>query len=171
MNLLELQARIAKWETLHTEFKDWPVRPDDLAASLVGFANTDGGQLILGVTKDRAAVGVDDPDRVTREVDKVAANRCEPPIAMTQQVLSYENLSRSPEPTDFHENSVVVVNIAKGDMRPYCTDHGLYYIRTTYGRRNASRRELLQLFRGNESLYYDETSFPRICMPLSTTSK
>jgi len=162
MNLLELQERIAKWENLHTEFKEWPVRPDDLAASLVGFANTDGGQLILGVTKDRAAVGVNDPERVTREVNIVAANRCEPFIAMTQQVLSCEDLSRSSDFTDFHANSVIVVNIAKGHMRPYCTSRGLYYIRTTYGRRNASRRELLQVFTGTESLYYDETPLPRL---------
>jgi hypothetical protein len=42
MNLSELHERIARWENLHTEFKEWPVHPDDLAASFVAFANTDG---------------------------------------------------------------------------------------------------------------------------------
>jgi ATP-dependent DNA helicase RecG len=74
MNLSELYERIARWEDLHTEFKEWPVHPDDLAASLVAFANTDGGQLIFGVSNNRPIVGVEDSDRVTRDVDNVAVN-------------------------------------------------------------------------------------------------
>ena len=155
VNLLELQERIAHWEDLHTEFKEWPVRPDDLAASLVGFANTDGGQLILGVTKDHAAVGVDDPDRVTREVDNVATNNCEPPVTVVQEVLHL---------ADTVKKAVVVVNIPKGDMRPYRTNRGRYYIRATSGRRDASREELLRLFQATVSLYYDETPFPRLAL-------
>ena len=66
MNFSELYERIARWEGLHTEFKGWPVHPDDLAASLVAFANTDGGQLIFGVSNNRIIVGVEDSDRVIR---------------------------------------------------------------------------------------------------------
>lgn len=53
MNLSGLHERIARWEDLHTEFKEWPMHPDDLAASLVAFANTDGGQLIFGAANSR----------------------------------------------------------------------------------------------------------------------
>jgi len=35
MDFAELQARIARWENLHTEFKEGLIRPDDLAAGLV----------------------------------------------------------------------------------------------------------------------------------------
>jgi ATP-dependent DNA helicase RecG len=110
MNLSELHERIARWENLHTEFKDWPVHPDDLAASFVAFANTDGGQLILGVTNSRVIVGVEDSDRVTHNVDSVAINNCEPPITVIQEVF-YPGTSP-------HDRPVVVVNIPKGDMRP-----------------------------------------------------
>lgn len=153
MNIRELQERIAQWEDLHTEFKEWPVQPDDLAASLVAFANTDGGQLILGVTNNRVVVGVDDADRVTRGIDNVASNNCEPPLTVIQEVL---------HPPDAGEKAVVVVNVPKGDMRPYRTNRGRYYIRTTSGRRDASREELLRLFQATESLYYDETPLPRL---------
>ena len=50
MNLEQLQQRIAKWENLHTEFKEWPVhadklRPSDsLAASLVARSRAGPGQ-------------------------------------------------------------------------------------------------------------------------------
>lgn len=82
MNLSELYERLARWEDLHTEFKEWSVHPDDLAASLVAFANTDGGQLIFGVANSRVSVGVEDSDRPIRDVDNVAANNCEPPITV-----------------------------------------------------------------------------------------
>jgi ATP-dependent DNA helicase RecG len=154
MNLSELHERIGRWEDLHTEFTEWPVQPDDLAASLVAFANTDGGQLIFGVANSRVIVGVEDADRVTRDVDTVAVNNCEPPITVIQEVL-YPGTPPAHRP-------VVVVNIPKGDMRPYRTNRGVYYIRTTSGRRQASREELLRLFQATESLYYDETPLPRL---------
>lgn len=153
MNLMELGERIARWEGLHTEFKEWPVHPDDLAASLVAFANTDGGQLILGVSESREIKGVQDPDRVARDVDNVAANNCEPPITVIQETLLPEGGS-----------AVVVVNVPKGDMRPYRTNRGVFYIRTSSGRRQASREELLRLFQATESLYYDETPMLRLSL-------
>jgi ATP-dependent DNA helicase RecG len=55
-----------------------------------------------------------------------------------------------------------VVNIPKGDRRPYRTNKGRYYVRTSSGCRDASREELLRLFQATESLYYDETPLPRL---------
>lgn len=153
MNLGELEERISRWEGLHTEFKEWPVHPDDLAASLVAFANTDGGQLILGVSEARAIKGVQDPDRIARDVDNVAANNCEPPITVIQETLRPEG-----------GGTVVVINVPKGDMRPYRTNRGVFYIRTSSGRRQASREELLRLFQATESLYYDETPLLRLSL-------
>ena len=142
----ELQQRIANWENLHTEFKQWPVQPDDLAAALVAFANTDGGQLVLGVNEGRSIQGVADRDRAMQFIDNVAVNNCEPPVTVIQESVL----------------STVVVNVPKGDERPYRTNRGVYYVRTTSGRRQASRQELLRLFQAVESLYYDETPMVRL---------
>lgn len=152
MNRAELEQRIDRWEDLHTEFKLWPVHPDKLAASLVAFANTDGGQIVLGVGEGRESVGVKDPDQVIRTVDNVAHNNCEPPLTVVQELV------RLDEP----DRTVVVVNVPKGDMRPYGTNRGVYYIRTPSGRRQASREELLRLFQAVESLYCDETPLSRL---------
>jgi ATP-dependent DNA helicase RecG len=146
MNLLILQHRIEKWEDVHTEFKQWPIHNDDLAASLVAFANTDSGQLILGVAKDHIIRGVDDADKTMQRVDQVAYQNCEPPLTIVQETVQTED-----------GRIVVVVNVPKGDQRPYRTNKGVYYIRSTSGRRQASRQELLRLFQASESLYYDET--------------
>jgi ATP-dependent DNA helicase RecG len=153
MELADLRARVLQGENLHTEFKVGPIRPDDLAAALVAFANTDGGALILGVSDGREILGTEDGDRVAREVDNVAANNCEPPITVLQETLKTED-----------DRTVVVVRIPKGDMRPYRTNRGVYYVRTSSGRRQASREELLRLFQATESLYYDETPLGRLTL-------
>ena len=41
MRSFDLSACLARGENLHTEFKSWPIPPDDLAAAIVAFANTD----------------------------------------------------------------------------------------------------------------------------------
>ncbi|ABU57698.1 RNA-binding domain-containing protein [Roseiflexus castenholzii] len=145
MDVLELYQRIQRWEDLHTEFKEQDAHSDDIAAALVAFANTDGGQLIFGVSKDRVIIGVDDADRVMQRIDQIAYHNCEPPVTVIQETI----------PTE--QGLAVVVNIPKGDQRPYRTQRGDYFIRTTSGRRRASRQELLRLFQSVESLYYDET--------------
>jgi ATP-dependent DNA helicase RecG len=153
MDLTELRERIARWENLHTEFKERLDSPDELAKDLVCFANTDGGQIIVGVAEDRRIVDIDDPDAVNRLVDNVAFNNCEPPITVVQEVLR-----------DDENKVVVVINVPKGDQRPYRTNRGLYYVRKTSGCFQASREELLRLFQATESLYYDETPLPRLSL-------
>jgi ATP-dependent DNA helicase RecG len=150
MEWWELQQRIAQWEDLHTEFKEESIHPDGIAAALVSFANTDGGQFIIGVSEQRQIIGVRDPNAVMQRIDQVAYNNCEPPLTIVQETVS-----------DGSGAVVVVVNVPKGDQRPYRTNRGVYYIRTTSGRRQASRQELLRLFQAAESLYYDETAILR----------
>lgn len=146
MDIYELRRRIDRWENIHTEFKEWPVNNMSFAQSLVAFANTDGGQLIIGVDKNHEIIGVPDPDRVMQWVDSIAYNNCHPPLVVLQETVASEDGA-----------VVVVVNIPKGDQRPYQTNQGDYTIRTTSGKRLASRQELLRLFQAAEALYYDET--------------
>ncbi|MDW8289862.1 MAG: ATP-binding protein [Armatimonadota bacterium] len=49
MDAESLRRRIETGENIHTEFKAAPIHPDELAAELVAFANTDGGELLFGV--------------------------------------------------------------------------------------------------------------------------
>ncbi|MBI5499334.1 MAG: putative DNA binding domain-containing protein [Deltaproteobacteria bacterium] len=150
MNAADLAARIARWEDLHTEFKERVDSPDKLAKQLVAFANTDGGQIIIGVRKDRQVVGVPDPDATGQLVDNAAYNNCEPPLTVVQEVLADG------------DKKVLVVNVPKGSQRPYRTSNGRYYVRTTSGCRDASQADLLRLFQAVESLFYDETPLVRL---------
>jgi ATP-dependent DNA helicase RecG len=149
MNELELKERILKGEDLHTEFKESFSDNEDIAKSIVCFANTDGGQLVVGVNDNGEIVGIENIDELLRRIDDVAYNRCEPPVTIVQETLSIEN------------RTILIINVPKGDQRPYRTASGLHYIRSANRCRQASREELLRLFQATESIYYDEIEILR----------
>lgn len=148
MNLVELHTLLAQGENLHTEFKQWPLHPDSLAAALAAFANTDGGQIVLGVDNRGQVVGVaaGDRDRIAQAVDNVACQNLQPPVTVVLETVA-----------DAQGRVVLVVQVPKGSQRPYRTNRGVYYVRAAASRRQASREELLRLFQASDSLYYDET--------------
>ena len=145
MRVDELAARIGKGENLHSEFKRELPHPEDLAAALVAFANTDGGDLFLGVDDAGGTPGVADVDRIGQRVDNVAYNNCSPPVTVLQETVAAER------------GTVLVVRVPKGEGRPYRTNRGVYYTRTASGRRHALREELLRLFQADARAFYDET--------------
>jgi predicted HTH transcriptional regulator len=60
MDKLELQERLIKGENLHTEFKESLPDNETIAKAFVCFANADGGQLIISISKSGDIVGVGD---------------------------------------------------------------------------------------------------------------
>jgi ATP-dependent DNA helicase RecG len=82
MNLNELAARLIKGEDLHTEFKERLIHADDLAASIIAFANTDGGQMIFGVNDEREITGLgEETDHVLQFIDGKAQHIAYTPSA------------------------------------------------------------------------------------------
>ncbi|MGH3938548.1 MAG: RNA-binding domain-containing protein [Pseudonocardiaceae bacterium] len=148
----ELRDRILRWENPHTDFKESIDSNIELAKDFICFANSDGGQLIIGVAKDRKVTGVPDTDQLLLRVDDVAFQSCSPPVTVVPEIVTLEG------------KDVAVLNIAKGDQRPYCTRDGRYYIRSGARCRRASREELLRLFQAAHSLFYDEQPLPRLAL-------
>jgi len=149
MNEPEFLRLIAQGENLHREFKETLPDNESLAKSLVSFANTDGGLLILGVSDCGIITGIDAPDRAINRIDDIAYNRCNPPVTVVQEIQTVD------------KKQIILVNIPRGSMRPYATQGGHYYIRSSSRSRKATREELLRLFQSSESLYYDEIPLGR----------
>ncbi len=146
MNKLELQERIIKGENLHTEFKESLPDNETIAKAIVCFANADGGQLIIGISKSGDIVGVGDLDldEAMRKIDDVAFHRCEPSVSILTETV------------DIDGAIILVVRIPKGEQRPYRMGSGLYYIRSGNRCRPASWEEVRRLYQTSESIYYDE---------------
>ena len=151
MNKVELLEIIKKGEDSFTEFKEEKVHPDDLAAEIVAFANTEGGKILLGVSDKKEIKGISKPDMEMQRVENISHNNCEP------------SLTISIEKVKINKKIILCIYIPKGVERPYRTNRGVYYIRTSSGRRQASREELLRLYQATSSIYYDE-------LPVPTTS-
>jgi ATP-dependent DNA helicase RecG len=146
----ELRERILRWEDSHTDFKREVSRNEELAKDLVCFANGDGGQIIIGVDEGRNVLGVPNADALMLRIDDVAFNRCSPPLIV------------APEVVVLNDKPVVVLNVPKGDQRPYATSDGRYYVRSGARCRPASRDQMLRMFQATESLFYDEQPLPRL---------
>lgn len=108
---------ISRGEDFHTEFKEKLPDRETLAKTIVYFANTDGGDLLVGVNDKNEIVGIDDLDQTMRIIDDVALNRCEPPVTVLQETIQAG------------EETVLVARIPKGAQRPYRTASGQFYIR------------------------------------------
>jgi predicted HTH transcriptional regulator len=146
----ELRERILRWEDGHTDFEQVVGTDLDLAKDLVCFANSDGGQIVVGVAEGRTVVGVPDPDALLLRVDDVAFHSCSPPVTVVPEIVELDG------------KNVVVLNVAKGDQRPYSTRDGRYYIRSGARCRSASREELLRLFQATQALFFDELPLTRL---------
>ena len=79
MEAAELREVVARGEDSYVEFKEESAHPDDLAATIVAFANTDGGRLILGVADEKQIPGSTDADRLMQRVDNICAQNVQPP--------------------------------------------------------------------------------------------
>ncbi len=78
MEKRDLLAMLLKGEDSFTEFKDEKVHPDDLAAEMVAFSNTEGGTLVIGVSDKGEILGLTDWDKTMQHLDNVASQNCEP---------------------------------------------------------------------------------------------
>lgn len=144
MTINEIFQLIHKGEGFHLEFKLEDESNEDFAKTIVSFANTDGGKILVGIDDSGAIIGVSDIDKVMLKLDDIALNRCEPPVSLFQESATIE------------EKKIIIVHVHKGDQRPYKTKSGQYYVRASNRCRQATREELLRIFQSVESLYYDE---------------
>ncbi|HOL87261.1 MAG TPA: putative DNA binding domain-containing protein [Defluviitoga tunisiensis] len=149
MNTIELLELINKEESYHLEFKLEDENNEDFAKTIVCFANTDGGKILIGVDDNGNIIGVEEVDKVMFRLDDIAMNRCAPPVSIIQESVIVD------------DKKVVIVHIDKGSQRPYRTKSGQYYVRASNRCRQASREELLRIFQTNQSLYYDELPVTR----------
>lgn len=148
MNKEELTEIIEKGEDSFTEFKEEKVHPDELAAEIVAFANTEGGRILLGISDKKEIKGISKPDMEMQRIENISHNNCEPSLAI------------SIEKVKVNKKIILCIYIPKGPERPYRTNRGVYYIRTSSGKRQASREELLRLYQATRSIYYDELPVP-----------
>ena len=109
----ELRELIRQPESGTLEFKIRVPPPSDIAKLVSSFVNTDGGTLIVGVKEGGEIVGVNDPKRAQRLLQR-AVSGISPSVAIESQILTLNG------------KDVLVVKIHKGHKVPYLVDGGAF---------------------------------------------
>lgn len=100
-------------EGVDVEFKELDkakgTLPDSVPKEIIAFANTEGGELYIGIQNDGTVVGVADPDDVMTRVSNVAHDTILPDIIPFIQI----------RPVEMEGMQVIKTTISVGTERPY----------------------------------------------------
>ncbi|MBM4402400.1 MAG: putative DNA binding domain-containing protein [Candidatus Cloacimonetes bacterium] len=125
------------------EFKEKLSKPTDFAATMVSFANTNDGYILLGVADDKTITGIDWDIKKEEWVLNVSSNNCTPRIVPLIEAVSINN------------KTIVVLTILEAPDKPYKANN-IYYIRIGATSRPAKREEEMQLMQAGGFLYFEK---------------
>ncbi|MCS7081892.1 MAG: ATP-binding protein [Bacteroidetes bacterium] len=84
-----LRQLIALGEGFRVEFKRKVPTADKLAKTLVAFANSQGGHILIGIDDNRTVIGVRSPEEAEFEIEQAARHHCDPPIDYALELIAY----------------------------------------------------------------------------------
>ncbi len=122
-------------ENEEVEFKEVLGDGRTLIQSVVAFANTKGGTILVGVSDDARLVGTK-PQEDQRRIAEWMETRLDPPVGVSFETMRLD------------EKEVLVVRVSKGTNPPYQQrDNGVVYVRRGSTDRPARRPELDEFYR------------------------
>jgi predicted HTH transcriptional regulator len=107
MNYKEIKELIAQGESTTLEFKRKIISPVKLAKELAAFANTKGGNLLIGVDDDGTIVGIDSEKSAIELVNQVCEFFVDPPLEPRIEIVN----------VSWHD--VLVVQIDESRHKPH----------------------------------------------------
>lgn len=102
----ELQRLILRGENDTVDFKQRVRQPEKIARTLVSFANTRGGVILIGV-KDNGTISGVDPEEEKHTLQLAADFYCDPPVAVEYEEVEEDN------------RTVLKVIIAESTVKPH----------------------------------------------------
>src|SRR3990167_1153924 len=138
MDLEELKKNLLKGEDSCCQFKEDIRNGDSLAAEMVAFSNSFGGEL-LGLSFKEVA-------RINQLISNVASQHVKSPIAVrTENILIGS------------ERTIIALTIQEGLDKPYFDNQGVIWLKSGADKRRIhSKEELRRLFQEVDLLHADE---------------
>ncbi len=128
-----LLSLIEKGEDGFTQFKVKVEKSESLAKEMVAFANSEGGNIIIGVTDSQSIVGVEEIGKLNQLISNASSENCVPPIYPITQNINIDN------------KTIVVISVQQGLQKPYRTKSGEYLIKSGADKRVLSAQELQRM--------------------------
>ncbi|MCS5782116.1 ATP-binding protein [Klebsiella pneumoniae subsp. pneumoniae] len=148
METTELIEALSRGEDSRHQFKENFTNADALAAEIVAFSNTAGGQIFIGVQNDGTVLGLShaDIDRLNQLISNSASQNVRPAVNPLTENVPHPN------------GTVMVVTVAEGVSKPYMDKNGVIWVKNGSDKRRAtSREEIQRLFQQAGLVHVDET--------------
>lgn len=144
----DLQSQVLMGEDSRRQFKEDVRNADSLAAEMVAFANSNGGQVFIGVADDGSIPGLTlkDVARVNQLISNVASQSVRSPLAVQTENVALEN-----------KRIVIVLTVPKGIDKPYFDKNGVIWLKAGADKRRVnSKEELRRFFQFSDQFHADE---------------
>ncbi|MCK5524140.1 MAG: putative DNA binding domain-containing protein [Thiomargarita sp.] len=151
MNEKTLLDTIACGESSRIQFKADFKNANQLAAEMVAFSNSGGGQILVGVNDDGSISGLLTPDigRLNQLISNVASQSVHPPINPNTKNIR------------FQQGLVIIIEVSAGISQPYMDNQGAIWVKSGADKRKVTAREEMQrLFQSEGLIYADEVPVP-----------
>jgi predicted HTH transcriptional regulator len=87
---IDLQRLVDRGEDVQTEFKRLVHSPEKIAKSMVAFANTSGGVILIGVDDDKRIVGVESEKEIIEIMEEAGREFIEPEVIFDLEVVEFK---------------------------------------------------------------------------------
>lgn len=148
METTDLIEVLSRGEDSRHQFKENFTNADALAAEIVAFSNSAGGQIFVGVQNDGSVLGLShaDIDRLNQLISNSASQNVRPAVNPLTDNVPHPN------------GTVLVVTVAEGINKPYMDKNGAIWVKNGSDKRRAtSREEIQRLFQQAGLVHADET--------------
>ncbi len=140
----ELLTLIKNGENQQVEFKEGCPSNHDLSKIICGFANTDGGYFILGVSKKGEIKGLTcNLDKLQQDISNANQRVSSPPLIST-------------EPYTYENKNVLAIEISKANDKNAHTFEGAVYVRIGSTTRKLEGQSLFHFLKNKQILCFDE---------------
>ncbi|NTV46536.1 MAG: ATP-binding protein [Chlorobiales bacterium] len=110
---IELLRLVDRGEDIQTEFKRLVHSPEKIAKSMVAFANTSGGVILVGVDDDKRIVGIKSEKEIIEIIEEAGQNFIEPEVDFDLEIVEFKGrdvlmvtVEESPDKPHFHLTTV-----------------------------------------------------------------
>ena len=146
---------IGREEGKTLEYKRDLSSPKGVIQTLVAFANTAGGHILIGIEdKTKHVVGIKDPLLVEERLNNLIADQIEPPLVPTIEIGAFRN------------QQVLIIEVYLSSLRPHYlkakTKHKGTYVRLGSSNRLADVQLVEELERSAQNRSFDEMPLPHL---------
>ena len=143
INKNDINEILKQGENSGIEFKTSDVKANSIAKEIVGFANTGGGVILIGVNDNSEIIGIDNIKNSEEWLTNICRENIIPPINCHTEIININN------------KNILFIKVPKGKDKPYQTNKFRFIVRVGSTNRTATQQELMRLFQESGIFHYD----------------